>query len=729
MNISSHRHFALRLIVLLLIFAFISVQAFVPDEGMYAPDQIASLPLKKRGLKIDPSKIYDPSAPSISDAIMRVNIGTGGFGTGEFVSPNGLILTNHHVGFDALVEASTPDNNLGERGFKADSMSEELPAKGYSVIITTKESNVTKQALAGTDALTGQARDAKIKANIDVIVADQKAKTPDSDVSVREIDEGFFYYLYVSYTIKDIRVVYAPPKDIGFYGGDPDNFEWTRHAGDFTFLRAYVAPDGSFAEYSPDNVPYNPKKFLTVSLQGIDEGDFVMVMGYPGGTSRFLESGTIEYAQDVNFPFIADYVRKRSEVLQQISKEHPEKAVALQDDIFSLNNAVKLYDGNVEAMRRAHIVEKRRKQEQELTKWIESDPGRRAKFGGLFNKIDALTSMFYRTASRDRALSIFPSSSTTRAFASAYAAMVAASREEGVPSEAEKENREKAISAAYKDWDPQFEKEMIVFFLEKIDALPRKQRFAELDNLLRDKRGKARLQAERDLASKIVTDFDSPENVFPIFEMTNAEIESKYPEISGLVFGLHEARTDIGKRTARFEAAIAPLRLEYREALTEWKKTVPYPDANATLRFSYGNVKGYSPREAVTYHPFTTLAGAIEKDTGKEPFDVPAKLEELYKKRDFGIYGKNGTMPVDFLSDTDIIGGNSGSPVLNGRGEQVGIVFDGNYEGLGNDMFFNPARGRTISVDIRYVLFVTDKFGGAGWILNEMKINKPKGLG
>ncbi|QQS42639.1 MAG: S46 family peptidase [Acidobacteriota bacterium] len=722
----NRRRYAVRLVVVLILFSLVPVSAFVRDEGMYAPDQISRLPLKKRGLKIDPSELYDPSKPTISDAIVRVNIPTGGFGTGEFVSADGLVLTNHHVGFDALVEASTSDNDLGDKGYSATSRVNELPAKGYTIILTKRVENVTAKVLQGTESLSDEAREARIAANIAVLERAEKANRPGSQISVQELNEGFFYYLYETETIKDVRIAYAPPKSIGFFGGDPDNFEWTRHTGDFTFLRPYVAPDGTFAEYSPDNVPYKPKRHLKISLEGVDEGEFVMVMGYPGGTTRFRESATIEYAQNVNFPYIAEYVKTRSETWSRIAEEQPERAVELQAEIFNLNNAEKLYSGNVEAMKRANVVEQRREQERALAKWIDSDPGRKARYGDLFEKIDRLTTTFYRDSKRDRALSIFPSGATTKAFAAAYAAMASAGQRPAAGPE-DKKKRETAVKAAFEGWDPVFETEMIRFFLRKIDELPDGQRFAHLDSLLGDKKGKERRAAESELASKIVDAFDTPGKVLAIYDMSLEQIEQKYPDISGLVFALQESKAHIADRAGLFEEEIAPLRLKYRQALAEWKNAEPYPDANSTLRFSFGNVKGYSPREAVTYHPFTTLAGVLEKDTGIEPFDVPDKLKELFKKGDFGVYGEQGSLPVNFLSDTDIIGGNSGSPVLNGRGEQVGLVFDGNYEGLGNDMFFNPARGRTISVDIRYVLFLTEKFGDSGWLLNEMEIRKPKG--
>lgn len=701
--------------------------AFKPDEGMYAPGQIAGLNLKKRGLKIPASAIYNPNAPSISDAVMRVNIATGGFGTGEFVSPDGLILTNHHVGFDALVAASTKENDLATNGFAASSRANELPATGYTLMLTKRVEDVTSRVVAGTEGLSGKELAEKLEANRKALESEEQAKSKDSNIRVQELNDGLYFFLYETQTIKDVRVVYAPPRNIGFFGGDPDNFEWTRHTGDFTFLRAYVGPNGEFAEYSKDNVPYKPKKFLTLSLEGISEGDFVMVMGYPGGTSRYRESAAIEYAQNISYPFIADYVKSWSEALSLISEEEPEKAIPLQSEIFSLNNALKVYQGNVVAMKRADIVDVRKQQEAAMESWINADATRKAKYGSLFSDLNKIAETHYKTAARDRVISIFPSGSTTKAFLLAYSAIGAVADGKGLgANEEEKQKTLGRINAVFKDHDTILEREMIKFFLGKLSDLPEDQKFEPAEELFGRFEGKARRKAEAAFAEKIAKRFDTPESITGIYTKSLAELKQEMPEIVDLALGLRAAKADYALRTAAFMQAISPLRLQYEEVLSGFEGKALYPDANGTLRFTFGNIKGYSPREAVIYEPFTTLRGVIEKDTGVPPFDVPEKLKELQAADNFGAYGKNGSVPVNFLSTTDIIGGNSGSPVLNGKGEQVGIVFDGNYEGLGDDIFFSNDYGRTISVDIRYVLFLTERFGSAGWIMKEMSIKKPK---
>ncbi len=700
-------------------FAFTS-----PEEGMFTPDQISQLNLKKKGLKIKPIDIYNPNGISLADTIMRVNIASGGFGTGEFVSANGLILTNHHVGFDALVANSTPEKDYAKNGYKADSVANELPAKGYTLLLTKRVENVTDKILTGTANLSGEELNKAIEKNTKDLEGQEKAKNSNSTIRVQSLNSGYFYYLYETQEIKDVRVVYAPPQNIGFFGGDPDNFEWTRHTGDFTFLRAYTAPDGSFAEYSPNNVPFKPKKHLTISLDGLKTNDFVFVLGYPGGTTRYRESQSIDYSQNVNFLFIGDYLKTWSNALVKVGETDEEKRIKLQDQIFSLNNSVKVYEGNVAAINRADFVNQRKAQEAKFAEWVKADPKREAKYGKVLANLSRISDGYYSSSARDRVLRTFPNPGSTPVFKQIYDVIQAVNFGKKLGDDKAGQEKRTEIEEAFKEREPSVEYEIIKFFLRKADELPNGQKFDALETIFRGLKGKERRDAEAELAKSIAEnpDFSSPENIVKLYDMSIDQLKDKYKKVVDLVISLSESRAEINVLSARFNSEIDNLRLLYQQGMAEMKGVEPYPDANASLRFSYGEVKGYNPREAVTYTPFTTLKGTIDKDTGIFPFDVPNKLKELQKSKDFGRYGVGDSVPVNFLATTDIIGGNSGSPILNGDGEQVGIVFDGNYEGLGNDIFFNPDYGRTIAVDIRYVLFVTEKFGDAGWILNEMTI-------
>ncbi|HEX8733794.1 MAG TPA: S46 family peptidase [Pyrinomonadaceae bacterium] len=708
-------------LVVLMSVVLTSVSFAFPDEGMYTPDQIVRLPLLRRGLKIKPTDIYNPNGVSLADAIVRVNMSdAGGFGTGEFVSPDGLILTNHHVGFDALVHASTKEKDYATNGYKANSRADELPAKDYNLILTQRVEDVTAKIWAGAKDLTGDARAQAIKKNITDLENAEKAKAPKgATIRIQSVNDGYFYYLYQTMSIQDVRVVYAPPKNIGFFGGDPDNFEWSRHTGDFTFLRAYVAPDGSTAEYSPSNVPFKPKKFLTVSLNGVRENDFVFVLGYPGGTTRYRESQSVAFSQNTNFPFIVDYVRAWSDALKKVGEDDEDKRIKLQGEIFSLNNTVKAFEGGVASMRRADIINKRKADEAKFAAWVAANPSRQAKYGELLPKFNNLYTTYYATSARDRVLRTFPNTAIMPVFKQIFDAVNAVSK--GIALTDEKRGE---ITSAFQNREPILEREMIKYFLRAIAELPANQKFAPVENAFNRYQGKQRRAAEETFAEMIAEkeDFNTPQKIFALYDMKFEDLNKKYPHVVEIMSGLAAEQAQIAARLSRFAQEANLLRYQYVEGMSEMRGAKPYPDANASLRFTYGNVRGYKPREAVTYAAFTTLKGVIEKDTGEEPFDVPQRLKELQRNRDFGRYGVGDSVPVNFLATTDIIGGNSGSPVLNGNGEQVGIVFDGNYEGLGNDIFFDPDYGRTIAVDIRYVLFVTEKLGGAGWILNEMNI-------
>lgn len=713
----------------LMLFTLVPFRASA-DEGMFLPDAIAQLPFDKfakRGLKLKPADLYDPNGVSIKDAIVIV-----GGGTGEFVSPEGLLLTNHHVAFDALVAASNPANDYGTVGFTAKTRDEELHAQGYTVTITQALSDVTSEVLSGVSAAaTAAERNRAIATKIEAIETTGANEADGVSIRVLPMNEGLLYYKFTYLTLRDVRIVYAPPKSIGFYGGDPDNFEWPRHCGDFTFMRAYVGPDGKPAEYSKANVPYKPKKFLSLSMDGVREGDFLMVMGYPGSTRRYRESYSVAYNQDIFMPFLVDLYNYRIETMRNMGKNDPALRVKLQSDIFGLSNDLKNYEGSVVAMRRAGIVEQKRTEEAAFTKWVNADPARKTKYGEALPALEKAYQELTATAMRDQLIQqIF--GATDLLGIAFFAQRAAADKEkpEGERSPAFSPERIMGLRAqltgALANRNPTSERLFIAYLLMKAAELPAGQKIEFVEKRFGSLQGEARRRAEEDFARAAVDGkrFATTEGVSGLFDLTSAQLRELNEPLLEFASELGDEYQRIQARTQTFNAAVGRWRPLLVEGMTEMKGSKPYPDANRTLRFTYGEVKGYVPRDAAVYLPFTSLSGVVEKDTGREPFDAPERLKQLYRSKDFGPYaspdGKD--VPVDFLSTNDIIGGNSGSPVLNGRGEQVGIVFDGNYEGLGNDFFYNDAKGRTISVDIRYVLFVTDKFGGAGYLLKELDI-------
>lgn len=721
------KYFASLLLLAALVLTSAPATLAVPDEGMFTPDQISRLPLRQKGLRINPSDLYNPKGVDISDAIIRLSIGC----TAEFVSPQGLILTNHHCGFDALVAASTPGNDYGKDGFKASSMKEEMPAKGYSAFITNRVEDVTAAVLKGTENLSGPELATAITANIKKVQDAEQAKMPEgTKIEVRMLNSGLYYYLYESVEIKDIRVVYAPPQMIGFYGGDPDNFEWSRHTGDFTFLRAYVGPDGKSAPYAANNVPYKPKKHLTISLNGVKENDFVFVMGYPGSTTRFRESQAVEYAQNVNFPFLVEFLSSWSNALRMLGEEDESKRVALQGEIASIDNGRKAYEGGVIALKRSGFADTRRAEEAQFATWVNAVAARKAKYGEVLPSLERISKDFYASGARDRLLRTFPNPGYAPVYFHVLNAVTA------IRSGQQLSDRQKQqIEATLKEREPVVEREMLRYFFKASDGLPSNQRFQAADAMFGSMKPSEKAAAVDEFAKAVVDsgNFDTVEKIAAIYGMKFADFEAKYPKIAKFAAAHSDERAAYSQRVAKYNAEIDKWRLLYQKGMAEMKRSTLYPDANSTLRFTYGYVRGYKPREAVIYTPFTTLKGVIEKDTGIFPFDVPEKLKMLQQDKNFGRYGVGDSVPVNFLSTNDIIGGNSGSPIMNADGEQVGIIFDGNFEGLGNDMFYDGNFGRTISVDIRYVLFVTEKYADAGWILKEMTIKggaaKAKGAG
>ncbi len=727
---------ATALLLSVLLFISLIPLSALGEEGMFLPNMLNELPLKKlqqRGLKIPIADIYNPNGPSIKDAIVIVD-----GGTGEFLSPEGLLLTNHHVAFDALVAASDPAKDYASNGYFAHNHSEELPAKGYTAQITQELKDVTAEVLAGiTDVTSPQDRAAAIASKSRAIATAASKPSEGITANVLPLNEGLSYYLFTYLTLRDVRIVYAPPKNIGFFGGDPDNFEWPRHDGDFTFMRVYAGPDGKPAEYAASNVPFKPKKFLSISMGGVKENEFVMVMGYPGSTRRYRESYSVAYNQDVAMPFIIDVFNKQIEELQNVGKGNRELQIKLQSRIFEISNTLKDLEGSVIAMRREGIVDKKRAEEAAFARWISENPDRQKKYGEVLPSLEKAYAELTKTAQRDLMVQQFASLSDVFEVLS-LVNRVAAEKEK--PQSDRNANlmmtvlrARGALPELFAERNGAVERAIFIFLLRKAAELPAGQKIEAVEKRFGNLQGDARIRAEEDFARTFTEgkNFATAEAVNALFEKTPAQLKELNEPLIDFAGEIGELGAQIGANQRAFNATVSLLRPLLVQGMSEMHGNKPYPDANRTLRFTYGDVKGYVPHDAAIYQPFTMLSGVIEKDTGREPFDVPAKLKQLYRARDFGPYatpdGQN--VPVDFLSTTDIIGGNSGSPIMNGRGEQVGIIFDGNYEGLGNDFFYNEAKGRAIAVDIRYVLFIADKFGGAGYILKELDIkNAPAAL-
>jgi Peptidase S46 len=729
-------------VALLVVSLLISPLLSLADEGMWLPDSVNKLPLaemKKRGFELKPEDIYSLTKPSLKDAIVQISIG----GTGSFVSPEGLILTNHHVAFAAITRASTSEKDYINNGFLAKSRAEEIPAQGYFIKITQDFKDVTAEVLSAVKPeMSFEARLRAIALKQEEIGKANSREKEGIEAQVVEASGGYQYFLYTYLKLRDVRLVYAPPKSIGYYGGDPDNFEWPRHCGDFAFLRAYVGPDGNPAGFNKANAPFKPKKFLPINATGIKEGDFSMVMGYPGSTFRLRESYSVEYRQNIQLPDQVAALRQQIDTLTKVSEKDPQLKLRFADRIFSLSNALKSYEGAVEGLKRMDLVARKRAEESDMKKWVGANQATKAKYGETLPQLESLYLELTANSLKQNALNgLLYSGDMIQALEFAYER--ALSRDLPANERALRFSDQAlpmVTEQLRSDWDerePEAESKLMVAALARVADLPTDRKIQAVDKLFEGKSGKERRDAEAEFASKIIegSKFKSFDEVKKLFTASAADLRAIDDPVMKLVIAVVDENSPLAKKQTEILNTIAKVRPQYVAAIQEFRQATNrglpyYPDANFTLRFTYGDVRGYKPRDAVTYDYQTSLAGVIAKDTGEDPFNVPEKLKELFRKKDFDGYAdpRLNDVPVDFLTTTDITGGNSGSPMMNGRGEITGLAFDGNYEGLGGDYAYDISSNRTIAVDIRYVLFLTEKFGGAGHLLNEMQIKRAKAM-
>ncbi|HKC84602.1 MAG TPA: S46 family peptidase [Blastocatellia bacterium] len=726
-------------VALLAVSLLMAPLASFADEGMWLPDSLGKLPLgemKKRGFELKPEDVYSLTKPSLKDAIVQISIG----GTGSFVSPDGLIVTNHHVAFAAVTRASTSEKDYINKGFLAKSRAEEIQAQGYSVSITQDYKDVTAEVLSAVKPeMSPEERTRAIAVKQQEMVKANSREKEGIRAQMVEASGGYQYYLYTYLRLPDVRLVYAPPKSIGYFGGDPDNFEWPRHCGDFAFLRAYVGTDGNPATFNKDNVPFKPKKFLPINATGIKEGDFAMVMGFPGATYRLRESYSVEYRQNVQLPEQIAALRQQIETLTKLGEKDPKLKIKYADQIFGLSNSLKAFEGTVAGLKRMNLVSRKRAEETEMKKWLDANQSAKAKYGETLPQLESLYRDLTAISLKQNAFNALLSGDLINALQFAYERALNKERpaneralqysDQTLPMLTEQ------LSSGWEEREPESEARLMATALARVADLPADQKLQAVEKLFEGKSGKERRAAEEEFARKAIenTKFKSFDEVKKLFNLSAAEIRAIDDPALKLVVAAVDESAPLSKKVQQFNNNVTKVRPQYVAAMQEFRQATKhglpyYPDANFTLRFTYGDVRGYKPRDAVTYDYQTSLGGVVAKDTGEEPFDVPEKLKELYGKRDFSGYvdQRLNDAPVDFLATTDITGGNSGSPLMNGRGEIIGLVFDGNYEGLGGDYAYDIGSNRTIAVDIRYVLFLTEKFGGASYLFNEMQIKRAK---
>lgn len=714
--------------ILSLIITAIFITVFArADEGMWLPQLLESLnekQMKSLGMKMSARDIYDINKGSLKDAIVSF----GGFCTGEIISNQGLLLTNHHCGFDAVQNHSTLDHNYIRDGFWAKSKAQELPNAGLFVTFIVRIEDVSNQVLAGVTAnLKENERQSFIDKNINNLRSAIQLNKYEN-AFVRPFFEGNKYYLFVTETYNDVRLVGAPPSSIGNFGKDTDNWMWPRHTGDFSMFRIYAGKDNKPANYAPDNVPYKPKKSLSISLSGMQEGDFTMVFGFPGRTMQYLPSEAVNQIMTVNDPA---KISIRDEALKVIDKHmRADETIKIQyaSKYAGISNAWKKWKGEVLGLTTTNALDKKKKYEANFIEKLNTNTALKYKYGNVLQQLnDAYTAIkpyalardyYLETTSKIELITII---NKIRALKSNYEKRATIDYASILSAEINK------MEEFFKEHNTMVDKEMFAammkLYIEKQDAsyvdIYAKEQWQHFKKDYKTWADDIYTQSNFSKQEKVIQLLKT--NPDALFKALDTDVAAK------LVIAIAQLYdNNIAVKLNEIQSNINQLQRLYMQAQIEvFKEKTFYPDANSTLRVAFGNVKGYHSPEGKKYDYYTYLDGVMEKyKPGDYEFDVPQKLIALHKTKNYGIYGKNGKMPVCFIASNHTTGGNSGSPALDAYGNLVGLNFDRVWEGTMSDINYDPSICRNIMVDIRYVLFIVDKFAGAGHLIKEMNLVK-----
>jgi len=694
------------------------------DEGMWFLAFINKNYAKMQalGLKLTPQDIYDINNSSLKDAVVALDHGSC---TGEIVSPNGLLFTNHHCGYEDIQAHSTVDHNYLQDGFWANSYEEELPNPGKTVSFLIRMEDVTSQILKGvTESMSEKMREDIIGQNIKEL-EDKTAEGTDYEVEIKSMYEGNAYYMFVYEVYKDVRLVGAPPSSIGKYGGDTDNWMWPRHTGDFSIFRVYTAPDGSPAEYSPDNVPMKPKKYIKVNIQGVEEGDYAMIMGYPGSTNRYLTSYEVKETMNHENAIRIDVRTQKLNILKKYMDSDPQIKIQYAANYAQCANYWKYSIGQNLGLKRLKVVKKKKNTQKEIMKWIKEDPKRVEKYGDIFKNIsegvkarsDADVALNYWF----EAIYLGPG---LVQFALDNYPLYRSLKGGEISDSLIDEYKEKA-EKYFKDYNEKVDKDLFINLLTKyFDNIDKEFRSDVYDDIQDNYDGDITKYADAIYSSSILT---NKERYMSMLENSSFDLIS---EDLGFNFAINMINNyfNIKKTKEDLQGDFYKARRLYMDAYMQTivamkKDTLYYPDANSTMRLTYGTVGGYT-YEGKAYRYYSTIDEYMAKeDPTNEEFKVSDRMKELYKAKDYGRYAdKNGVLRIDFLTNNDITGGNSGSPVFNGNGELIGLAFDGNWEGMSGDIAYEPDFQKTICVDIRFVLWTIDKYANCQRLIDELTI-------
>lgn len=700
------------------------------DEGMWLPMLLGQQVydnMVKKGLKLSKEQLYSINKASLKDAIVIF----GGGCTGEIVSNEGLIFTNHHCGYGAITAASTVAHNYLRDGFYARSKQEEIPAQGLSVQFLVKIDDVTKEVETALLGLSGADRAKKQSETLAAVSARYADASKNIEAVVSSLFKGNQFIVFVYQRYKDIRLVGTPPESVGKFGGDTDNWEWPRHTGDFSVFRVYMSKDGNPAGYSTENVPLKPKYFLPVSIKGIKDGDYAMTYGYPGGTNRYESSYGIKLATGVNNPALVGLRDIRLKYMFEEMKKDPAVKLQLASSYAGIANYWKFYDGETKQLLKQHIYEKKQQEEAAFTKWAQGKP----EFENIFTEWGKAYEDWKPYAKNRQYINEGILGSPLAAFASSLMGLERAITMTGVSAEDQKKaideanaKRKAFLESENKPSDQRILAATAMMFYADIDKSQHPIGWYES---LRANYGDLKEEATykkwaADVFKNTMIFDDTKWNAF--IAMPNAQTLQEDPAFAYASAFIKNYNSKYAPFSQTYTTKISDLGRLYLKGIRQMNPNkIMYPDATFTMRVSYGNVKSYRPRDGVFYDYITTSKGLLEKYVADDyEFDLPANQVELLRKKDFGQYidPVRKDLVIGFITTNDITGGNSGSPVINGNGELIGLAFDGNYEALSHKLSFDKDLNRTICVDIRYVLWCIDKLGGASNIIKELKLVK-----
>jgi len=714
-----------RILALIMVCGLFFGQMAKADEGMWLPHLLKAQnyeEMKRLGLKLTPEQIFSLNESSLKDAIVRLG---GGFCTGEMISSEGLFLTNHHCGFGAIQSLSSTDHDYLKDGFWAMKRSDELKA-GFSVSFLQSVEDVTDIVTEGlTDDMSVADRNKKISEAYSKLDKDNTDKDKHISADIKSMYDGNKYYMFIYKSFPDVRLVGAPPSSIGKYGGDTDNWMWPRHTGDFSMFRVYADENNEPAEYSATNKPYKPKHHLPVNIKGVEKGDYAMIFGYPGSTDRYLTSHGVKWATDTDQPARVKIRRKKLDIYEAHMAESDAVNIQYASKRARVSNYWKYFIGQTKGLKRLKVYEKKKAEEDAFLAWANANADRKAEYGDVMN----LFAKGYEEQNKYELGRTYLNEAVFGMEAVAFAYGIAPLRSMLAKKDSDPEAINAQIEAIrarakshFKDYYAPIDQEVTAAMLKMYhEDIPLDQQPETFKKLASKFKGNFEKMAAWVFKKSFLVDEDKM-NAF--LDKPKAKKISKDPAYMLMAAFINHYRSETSPKLAEAGESMSTAQRLFAKGLMEMNPDkIYYPNANSSMRMTYGQVLDYYPADAVYYKHFTTASGIIEKYVpGDLEFDLPPRMIDLFKNKNFGRYGTDGDLRICFISNNDITGGNSGSPVINGSGHLIGTAFDGNWEAMSGDIAFEKDLQRTISVDIRYTLWVIEVFAGAGHLVKEMTV-------